>query len=280
MGGSKSMILDFMYEMINGFLTDLLNWGLDGIGSLLISYSSLAQYFDYAPYLRATQLIAGGLLPVLILIHVLKSIGGNSLYGQEKSLSTYAIQIIGAAGGIYILPIFLTSILIPINNLFVEVIKSMPVKFSAPMALGAIAQNTGMSLLIILLVLAISYLVLAVMAGIRYVELIIAIIIAPFVSLSFINKAEPLSVWIREVVSITFTQSIHFLLLNIHAMVLGAEMNIFIKITLLIGLLTVMVRGPKLLRQFMYSSGTGNASLSSVGSVSQYAMMRKVFTKV
>lgn len=271
---------EIMMEAINGFLTDLLNWGLEGIGNLLISYSSLGQYFDYMPYLRVTQMIAGALLPTLILIHVLKSIGGNSLYGQEKSLSTYAVQILGAVSGIYLLPVFLTAILIPVNNIFVNIIQAMPVQFSTQMALGSIAQNTGISLLIILLVLSVSYLVLAVMAGIRYVELIIAIIVAPFVSLSFVNRAEPLNIWIREVISLTFTQSIHYVLLNIHAMVLGSQINIFIKITLLIGLLTLMIRGPKLLRQFMYSSGTGNATLSSVGSISQYAMMRRVFTKV
>jgi hypothetical protein len=120
--------------------------------------------------------------------------------------------------------------------------------------------------------------ILAVAGAIRYVETLIAILISPLAALSLINNGDGLQVWLREVIAIVFTQTIHFLVLQILLSIIGGIENIIIMVILSIGTIAVGLRGPQILRQYLYRTGTSSALVSSVGSVSRIGMM-SVFIK-
>ena len=115
--------------------------------------------------------------------------------------------------------------------------------------------------------------VLGIAGAIRYIETIIAILISPLAALSLINNDDGLQVWVREVTAIVFTQSIHFLLLQILLSIIGGVSNMTIMFILSIGTIAVGLRGPQILRQYLYRTGTSSALVSSLGSVSRIGMM-------
>ena len=122
-------------------------------------------------------------------------------------------------------------------------------------------------------ILVIAIFVLGIAGAIRYIETLIAILIAPLVALSLINNSDGIQVWSREVIAIVFTQTIHFLLLQILLSIIGGVQNITIMVILSIGTIAVGLRGPQILRQYLYRTGTSSALVSSFGSVSRLGMM-------
>jgi len=77
----------------------------------------------------------------------------------------------------------------------------------------------------------------------------------------------------RELIAIVFTQTIHFLLLQILLSIMGGVSNMVIMIILSIGTIAVGLRGPQILRQYLYKTGTSSALVSSAGSVSRLGMI-------
>ena len=123
------------------------------------------------------------------------------------------------------------------------------------------------------LILIVAIFVLGIAGAIRYIETLIAILISPLVALSLINNSDGLQVWLRELIAIIFTQTIHFLILQILLSIIGGVENITLMIVLSIGTIAVGLRGPQILRQYLYRTGTSSTLVSSLGSASRLGMM-------
>jgi hypothetical protein len=135
---------------------------------------------------------------------------------------------------------------------------------------GIVQEETAR---IMFLILSIAIFVLGIAGAIRYIEAIIAILVSPLVALSLINNSDGLQVWLRELTAIVFTQTIHFLILQILLSIIGGVQNLTVMIILSIGTIAVGLRGPQILRQYLYRTGTSSALVSSLGSASRLGMM-------
>jgi len=82
-----------------------------------------------------------------------------------------------------------------------------------------------------------------------------------------------LQVWIREVIAVIFTQTIHFLILQILLSIMGGVENMMMMIILSIGTIAVGLKGPQILRQYLYRTGTSSTLVSSAGSAGRIGMI-------
>jgi len=177
---------------------------------------------------------------------------------------------------LYILPKTVTLVFLPINNALINFIGSIGIDTSRiedsfQSAWGLIREENILRLIFLILIIAL--LALGIAAAIRYIETLIVILIAPIVALSVINNSDGLNIWIRETIAIIFTQTIHFLILQILISIMAGVDNFMVMMLLSIGTIAVGLKGPQILRQYLYKSGTSSVLVSSAGSAGRIGMI-------
>ncbi len=272
----SEILSNSFWQGISSIIESLLDFTFDFISQVVIQPTEPGKYLaNFNEYLKGVQFFAGGLLVVFVIWSVFRQISGV-MYNNEKSMGTYFIHVTFAGGLIYILPKAVTLVFIPLNNALIGFIGSVGISTSRidesfQSAWGLIKEEKVVMIMFLILIIALF--VLGIAGAIRYIETLIAILIAPLVAISIINNSDAFHVWTRELIAIVFTQTIHFLLLQILLSIMGGVSNMIIMIILSIGTIAVGLRGPQILRQYLYKTGTSSALVSSVGSVSRLGMI-------
>ena len=272
----SEILSNSFWQGISSVIESLLDFTFDFISQVVIQPTEPGKYLaNFNEYLKGVQFFAGGLLVVFVIWSVFRQVSGV-MYNNEKSMGTYFIHVTFAGGLIYILPKAVTLVFIPLNNALIGFIGSVGISTSRidesfQSAWGLIKEEKVVMIMFLILIIALF--VLGIAGAIRYIETLIAILIAPLVAISIINNSDAFHVWTRELIAIVFTQTIHFLLLQILLSIMGGVGNMVIMIILSIGTIAVGLRGPQILRQYLYKTGTSSALVSSVGSVSRLGMI-------
>lgn len=282
-------MIDWIGEIISNSFWQALDTVLDGffdfifkcINWAILQPTDPGKYITkFYEYLKGVQFFAGGLLVIFVVLAVFRQISGV-MYTSEKSMGTYFIHVTFAGALIYILPKTVIIIFLPINNILINFIGELGVDSTrlkdSLMSGRILVNNEGKLLLVIYLIFIIALFALAIAGAIRYIETLIAILIAPLVALSVINNSDGLQVWIREVIAIVFTQTIHFLILQMLLSIMAGVESIVIVILLSIGCIVVGLKGPQIMRQYLYRTGTSSALVSAAGSTSRIGMMSMMF---
>ena len=278
----SDIVSNSFWQEVAKEIESILNYTFEFISQVVILPTEPATYLtNFNEYLKGVQLFAGGLLVIFVVLAVFRQISGV-MYSSEKSMGTYFIEVTFAGALIYILPKTVTLVFLPINNALIGFIGSIGMETSN---INSSLQSTWETLgdvsilMVAFLVLIIALYILAIAGAIRYIETLIAILIAPLVAISVINNSDGLQVWFREVIAITFTQTIQFLMLQILLSIMGGVENLMIMIILSIGTIVVGLKGPQILRQYLYSTGTSSSIVSAAGSVGRIGMMSIIFKK-
>ena len=272
----KEIISTSIWDTVATIIESLLNFMFKYITQVVIDPTEPGKYLtNFEQYLKGVQFFAGGLLVIFVVLAVFRQLSGV-MYQNEKSIGTYFIHVTFAGGLIYILPKTVTLVFLPLNNLLISFIGEIGIDTSRiedsfQSAWGVIKEESVMK--IIFLILIVALLALGIAGAIRYIETLIAILISPLVALSVINSSDGLNIWIREIVAIIFTQTIHFLILQILLSIMGGVENFMVMMILSIGTISVGLRGPQILRQYLYKSGTSSVLVSSAGSAGRIGMI-------
>ena len=278
----SEIISDTFWQEVVKAVESALEYFFKFITQVVIQPTEPGKYLtNFDKYLEGVQIFAGGLLVIFVVLAVFRQISGV-MYTSEKSLGTYFIHITFAGALIYILPKTVTLIFIPINNALIGFIGS--VGFGASRIEDAFLSAWGgvidvYILVIVYIILIIAFYILAIAGAIRYIETLLAILISPLVALSVINNSDGLQVWFREVIAIVFTQTIHFIILQILGSIMIGVDNIAIMMILSIGTIVVGLKGPQILRQYLYRTGTSSAVVSAAGSAGRIGMMAMMFRR-
>lgn len=266
------MLGDAINNAINTFLSNLANQflghAMSMITDFLLKFSDVNQYINVKSFLVYSQVLATVLLVTVILWEAFKSQTGGVLRTENNSLSIMAGKTIVSGVCIYFLPFFVLNILLPINEQVVKIITEVGKNYRLEDNVITSFQNLqkeGIVIVLGLLILSIGFVILAIISAIRFVDIIIAIIISPLVAVSFVKSEEGLINWAREVFCVVFTQSILILLLQILIKIMTDNQNLA-GIVLSIACMTVMLRGPQVLRQYVHKSGAGSG-IVSLGSI-------------
>lgn len=272
----KEIISTSIWDTVATIIESLLNFMFKYITQVVIDPTEPGKYLtNFEQYLKGVQFFAGGLLVIFVVLAVFRQLSGV-MYQNEKSIGTYFIHVTFAGGLIYILPKIVTLVFLPLNNLLISFIGEIGIDTSRiedsfQSAWGLIKEESVMK--IIFLILIVALLALGIAGAIRYIETLIAILISPLVALSVINSSDGLNIWIREIVAIIFTQTIHFLILQILLSIMGGVENFMVMMILSIGTISVGLRGPQILRQYLYKTGTSSVLVSSAGSAGRIGMI-------
>ena len=266
------MLGDAINNAINTFLSGLANQflghAMSMITDFLLKFSDINQYINVKSFLVYSQVLATVLLATVVLWEAFKSQTGGVLRSENNSLSRMVGKTIVACVCIYFLPFFVMNILLPINESVVKIITELGKNYTLEDKVILSFQNLqkeGIVIVLGLLVLSVGFVILGIISAVRFVDIIIAIIISPLVAVSFIKNEDGLVNWFKEVFCIVFTQSIPILLLQILMKIMTDNQNL-VGIVLSIACMTVMLRGPQILRQYIYKTGTGSG-IVSLGSI-------------
>lgn len=261
-------------EIIQKFLSDLIIEILEGAFNLIVQFiktpSDINAYLPVENFLGYIQVLAGALLVLKVVWEVFGQITGNISNVSSRSVGRLVLQTMWAASLIFLLPIVVIDILIKINNYLMELVVSITnVSMDIALLRSTFATSSNFVLLLAL-AWAIAFFLLAIAGAIRYVELIIAILLAPTAALSVVRGNGALITWASDTVAIVFTQTIHVLLLQLLALIITNTPGIMM-FPLSFGVMAVVLKGPQVLRKYIYSSGTAIKVMPVVGGIGRMA---------
>jgi|GEM_PF-2005723 len=276
-------IINNITEGIWGFFaklcSNIINEAFKFITETIINITDINRYININKYLVYIQIIAASFLLVRIAWEALKYQSGGVLGGNNGSISALMIKVLQSGAAIYVLPYLVIDVLLPINNALMRFIQAIGVEiteehFSKTKTLVGNLSDLGQLMILVLLILGIGFLILAIAGSVRYIELLICILFAPIAAVSIVNDGEGVEVWFKETICIVFTQSIHMFLLQILITIMTTVDGIMMAV-LSIASISIMLKGPQVLRNFLYTSGAGSISVKTAGTAARgYGKMR------
>ncbi|MEK4983608.1 conjugal transfer protein TrbL family protein [Bacillus sp. FSL K6-6540] len=224
-----------------------------------------------------SRIIAGSLLVTTLAFRLWRA-QGRLITGQQEPIADILYKTAISAVLIYGLPEIL-SFLLQMNALLIEGIKTMGVDLTKGLKTLAFPLTQGITLSIFFCIWIVALCGLSISNAIRLAELCFLYVVGPIMAVSHAGKGESFQIWVMQAVSVTFTQAVQFFLVGF-ALNNSANMalNSWTSLLLPIGSVVLAIRGPQVLKQFLYSSGvTGVAVGYSQAAFSQaiYGAMLK-----
>lgn len=267
-----NMLGDAINNAINTFLSGLANELLGHATSMLtnflLKFSDINQYIKVEYFLVYSQILAGILLVTVLVWEGFKMQNDGIFNTSNKSISILCGKAIVSAICIYFLPFVVTDILMPVNAQVVKLISFVGKEYSLEQDVFTAFINLnkqGLVIVLGLLVLSVGFVVLGIISAIRYVDIILSIIISPLIAVSIVGNGDGFINWAKDVFCVVFSQSVLILLLQLLMKIMSGNANLS-GIVLSIGCMAVMMRGPQILRNYLYKSGVG-AGVTSMGSI-------------
>lgn len=266
--------------MLGYFFEPVFDALVEALGYLMITPSFDDPSMTYVKLtMQHFQIIAGCLLVLTFGFRLFKIKVGAVTGGQTEPLPDMIFRALMSAAMIPGLPYFLDW-LINVNRALIEYIQARGVDLTKSLNLLSFPDGSGILLLVAFIIFIVALIGLTVSNAIRIAELCILYVFAPIMAVSYTGKGETFQIWITQAISVTFTQALQFFLVGLSMNMVG-ELNATKWWTLIapIGAIVVAIRGPQLLKQYIYSSGvggfaTGMAQSATSGAI--YARMMKL----
>lgn len=267
-----NMLGDAINNAINTFLgglaNELLGHAMSMLTDFLLKFSDTNQYIQVDAFLVYSQVLAGVLLVTAIVWEAFKMQNDGVFNVSNKSVSILATKAVVSALCIYLLPWMVTNMLMPINTQVVKLIGFIGKEYTLEQDVLTAFMNLnkqGMVIVLGLLVLSIGFVLLGIISAIRYIDIILSIIISPLIAVSIVGSGDGLINWVKDVFCVVFSQSVLILLLQVLLKIMAGNPDLS-GILLSIGCISVMLRGPQILRNYIYKSGV-SGGVTSMGSI-------------
>lgn len=257
--------------------SDMIKSAIEVIIDCVVSLSDVNKYINTNEYLIYVYSMAAALLITNLVFQGMKSQTG---IGQKRTIGEFAMRGVLGAAGIYILPWALMNFMIPLNNFLMYAINQVGQEITTERLIQVLVFDmNGASGFIILLGLiwGIALVVFGIAGGIRHIELVIATLMAPIIATSIVKGNEGCETWVKESICIIFTQSIHMLLLKLLINICLQSKGL-IMVILTIGIVAVAIKGPQVIRNYMYSTGVGSTGVGAVGGGVRMVAMSRMFS--
>lgn len=135
-----------------------------------------------------------------------------------------------------------------------------------------------------ILIAVVLYVLILIQTFIRAAELAVAAVVGSLMALGM-TKSDSFANWIREVISLSFSQAVQIFLVKVSFFVLltnqfqmeGLTVSMYnlCRLLLFIGFLWVTYRSPSFLKQYVYSTGVGKVLGSSLQSIGSAVLLRR-----
>lgn len=268
------MMQEAIVDFFNEVASDIATAAFELLSDYVIGITEIDKIPSIKTFMQWSQ-AAGGVIAGIFFIKRL----GEALRDELTGETTPNIaEIIGSfavsCALIFATPYIILNYIIPINNQVVKAISKLgiDVKIYDDVIDMMTTGDQGLHFVFLFLIWAFVFIAFSISGAIRYVDLAVLLIMGPLVATSYVNRSQVYATYWTEVVAVVFTQSIHMLLA--YFVIQWASDGTFLGFCFSLAGAVVALRGPQVLRQFLYTSGSGGM-LQGAGRMASYKFLMK-----
>lgn len=265
-------------EWFSEIATEAASSAFEFLGTYVIAITDLDKIPSIRTLIEWSQMGAGILVMIFLMKRIIDALKGEALNEGEANFA----EIVGSAAIsmalIFATPYLIEKFMLTINNAVVKSITDLGIDVTlGNQVIGMFAPDGELALaslhiILMILIWAVAFLIFSIAGAIRYVDLAVVMIMGPLAATAYTNRSEVYRTYWVEAVAVIFTQCIHVLLA--YFMIQWASQGTLLGIVGSIAGAVVAIRGPKTLRQFLYTSGAGGA-VTGAGRFAFYKMMMR-----
>jgi hypothetical protein len=272
--------IEYLQELIHDLCKSFADAAFHWIEIYMIKPTDFTKYGfigDMYKWIFTISASLGALFLVFNLVKLLaQGMGGYANRSTEEVVSKAIMGTVFAS----LSPFILQDVLLKINNAWVSFILDRGINVDTFAKFVAFPLTASLSIMFAGFILAVMFLILSIQYIVRLGELMILFITAPLAAITSVNEDMNIwPVWWREAVAVVFQQAFQITILWLIFNLLGGAKNLNDYI-LAIALMVIVLKGPAVLRKFIYSSGTGRMAVGAAGGVGKAAMYRYAATKM
>jgi hypothetical protein len=272
-------INDAIYAFFNGMLNDLISLVTGGI----IAINSMALELMQMDYVRNTvllvQVVAGTIMVVRIAYvslttYILYQNGEDS--ADPKKLLFEAFTGAALVSSTPWLAIWVFSLGSNLAKDLANVISFQ----SQDVPLISLVLGSTFAFVLIALIAVVLLLLIFVQAAVRAVEVCLLAVMGPILAVGGLNN-ELFSAWWKNLLVVSLTQAVQiFLLKGVFVSIGLTNHEVGPYLFLVLGFLWVTWKTPNVLKEYAYSTGTGQAIGGAAQQAGTYVLMRRMLTRV
>jgi len=268
-------------EFFLNMAKDSINDSLDRIEMFVVKPSEILEDPAIKNLFKRSHEFFYPLITVIFIYKLIELLVSTDIE-NHKGLKDKIVQLVFISALAYSFPT-LFRWLLTFNNWIVADVLHAGVAFDKFKFSQAKIEETGFSLMmngILSLILGILFFIMLFQLAIRYAEMAFAVCIAPIViATALTDNFNMLPGFWRNLLSVIFTQAIQILLISLMA-------NMFIDtsvwerngILYALGFMFLIVKTPHMLKEYMYSSGSGKTTVN-MGAGAFSTMAKEVFRR-
>lgn len=268
------MFQDAIVDFFNQVATDIATAAFDLLSDYVIAITDISKIPSINTFIDWSQL-AGGTIAAIFFVKRLAEALRDEVTGEG---TPNVAEIIGsfavACALVFATPYIILNYIIPINNQIITSISSLGIDLEVYDSVIDMMtpDDEGLHFVFLFLIWAFAFVAFSIAGAIRYVDLALVLIMGPLVATSYVNRSQVYATYWTEVIAIVFTQSVHMLLA--YFVLQWAAEGTFLGFCFSLAGAVVALRGPQVLRQFLYNSGTGGM-LQGAGRFATYKFLMK-----
>lgn len=272
----KKGLREWFSELATSFATAAFEY----MGDFIVSQTDTSKIPNIETLVSWSQWTAGSLVLFFFIKRVVEGIRDNLTGEAEPNFA----EMIGSAA-LSTAMIFATPkvvyMFIDINNKVVKGITGLGIevnlagneyidKFTANGDLALV----NLHMLFMVLIWAIAIMVFAIIGALRYVEIGFILVMGPISASTYTNRSGVLQTYWTEAIAVIFTQIAHVVLA--YWIIQWSSAGTIWGMVSSIAAAFISLKGPQILRQFLYSSGTGGI----VSGTSRFALYKAMMPRV
>lgn len=266
--------IEGLKSIINDLVHDFANMAFDWLSMFMLTPTDFSKYPKVDVVYTFVFTLASSLCIVFVAYQLL-GIMFNHLAGvKSRSISEVIFKTVLAFVLSASAPWLLENVLVRLNNAIVQYFLDTGLDTSTLEDFFTFPPSAGLSIFVAAAIICVLFVILGLQYIQRIGEFIVILISSPLAAFSVINENYDIwSIWWREAISVIFTQSFQVALLWIILNQITDTQKLS-DYMLSIGLMVVLLKGPKYLRQFLYSSGAGKVAVGMAGGSSKMAIYK------
>jgi hypothetical protein len=266
----KQTINDWFQSFFSDLATSLYKIGTQLLRQYLAQSTDLNQLPKVWEILQWTQLGAQVLATIFLLIRLFQAVRDVVTGEAEPNYAEIIGSFILTFALIFATPYIVTHFFFKVNNAVLASLPALGISLSFPdkgvtdlltdpmMGLDKQAVVTALMGLI----WSLGYFAFALVSAIRYAEIAGLLVLGPLLATSVLGRSDAYRVYWMETAAVVFLQPFHFLLAY---WILSSLDKGIMGVIFSLGCSVIGIRGPHLLRQWMYGAGTRGTLIGAIG---------------
>lgn len=275
LAGGEERAVDWFNAILNSISTGIASWMFEYLNEYVLIETDFESIRAVGPFFDKLMGYSMSLGIVCAVYFGVQEMFLNMLRAGMGQRTTPATQIYAKtiiSGAMVVSVRYLLDLMIEINNYIISDISALQIQVDKIRGMFTLPEQVGADQAILFLIFVISALVLAFMGVVRYAEIASLYLFGPILMAADIS-ASTMSHFFRTAIGIIFTQAAQVSILGLVFSTFTNQPNgshYFITI----GFIVLLLRGSKLLREWLYSTGVGDGAGAAAGQAVSFLALR------